>query len=256
MSMRRLASVVIGVGMQVSVAMPSAWAADGGTAEAAETAAADMTRERILQEIETARVADPELAQEMERQLELLESGELTLEALEREGALGGPPVDLSGGEGPLPMPVVIGPDGQGTPPDPRFQAVESDPRMQELREQFESGQLTEDQARERVFEVLRDHGIDPMEGREWDHPEGGLRDGMTPEHREEFERMWESMTPEAREQMERMHDGQEHEFEAPMREFDAPMHEYEVPAYEAPEQTHEMPPYDPSQQPEQQMPQ
>ena len=254
MAMRWIVGVMVGVGMTAFCVMPSAWAADGDTAEAAQPGAPELTHEQILQDIEATRVTDPELAQEMERQLELLDSGELTVDELERDRVLGAPAGEFpTGGE--LPMPGVIGlpVEGGTTSQDPRVQEVQSDPRMQELREQFESGQLTEDQARERVFEVLRDHGIEPAEGREWDHEAG-----ESLEHREEMERAWEQMAPEAREQMERVfeHDGErpemerefgtpEREFEMPSHEYEAPMREYEAPMYEAPERPSEMPEHD-----------
>jgi len=138
---------------------------------------------------------------------------------------------------------------------DPRFQEVHNDPRMQELRDQFESGQMNEGQARDRMFEILRDHGIEPADGREWE--QGG--------HQEGFERAYEQMSPEAREQMERMFEGEhpamerelgtfermyesperlyespermyestEHEYEAPTREFETMQREYEAPTME-----------------------
>ena len=251
MAMRWIVGVMVGVGMTAFCVMPSAWAADEDTAEAAQPGAPELTHEQILQDIEATRVTDPELAQEMERQLELLDSGELTVDELERDRVLGAPAGEFpTGGE--LPMPVVIGPPVEGgtASQDPRVQEVQSDPRMQELREQFESGQLTEDQARERVFEILQDHGIEPSEGHELDRPEGEFKEGMTREfeHREEMERALEQMAPEAREQMERLYEGPEmegHEYEAPVHEYEAPMREYEAPMYEAPERPSEMPEHD-----------
>jgi len=241
MAMRWIVGVMVGVGMTALGVMPSAWAADGDAAEAAQPGAPGLTHEQILQDIEATRLTDPELAQEMERQLQLLESGELTVEDLERDRALGlGAPAGELPTGGELPMPVGIGPPVEGgtTSQDPRVQAVQSDPRMQELREQFESGQLSEDQARERVFEILRDHGIEPAEGREGNHEEG-----ESLEHREEMERAWEQMAPEAREQMERLYEGREHEFEMPSHEYEAPMREYEMPEHGIPTPEHDMEP-------------
>lgn len=213
--------------------IPSASAAD------TEAASADATldgagREHILQTIEATRASDPELAAEMERQFELMETGEAPRETSgdilgDRLGApeLIGPPVDTSG----------------------NFEEVQADPRMQDIHQQFEGGQLSEDQAREKMFDVLRDHGIEPNDGHEWEHQgehgEGLERafEHMSTEGREHMESMERETGPmermverESMESMERMveHESMEHEVESPEREFEAPMRESEAPVRES----------------------
>ena len=236
MRMRWMAVLVMLVSI-LGLAPTNASAANGDTAEAAEVARPDMNREQILQTIETTRQTDPELAAEMERQLELFDSGELDLQDHDTLT----PPSESADGL-PSGAPELIGPPVEtgGSGQDPRFEAVQSDPRMQELHERFESGELTEDEAREQVFDILRDHGIEPDNGREWEHPEGAFEHGLELERGEGFEHM----APEAREQLEhdmleRTYETLEHEYEAPAHEYETLEHEYEAPAYEyeAPEQ-------------------
>lgn len=280
MGMRgRMSAVFIIVMMGVS--LPSvAWAADG-TVEAAQPTGSLETagREQILQAIEAARQDDPELAREMEQQLQLLESGQLDPRTLEITGTelthgTSPQPGELPGGT-PLPMPVVdgggslIGPGGgtgDSLPPEARkeleelFQQGTGDPNSEKDRE-----------LREKAGEILEKYGVEPREmeaghegkgeyGRESSHEFGaGLERG------EGFERVLEQMAPEAREQMER-HFGQEREqmegmqrefesaertFEAPTRDYEAtprevesPSREYEAPTheYEAPAREYETP--------------
>ena len=82
MGMRSMLGVV-GLGLGLFLALPSAWAADDeSTAEAAPvptTGVDHPSREQILQAIEETRLTDPELAAEMENQLNLFEAGELDL---------------------------------------------------------------------------------------------------------------------------------------------------------------------------------
>jgi len=227
MGMRSYGGAFAVVSVGLFLIIPSAWAADDETAEAAVT---DAARQHLLETIEATRQTDPALANEMERQLDMLDAGELRLSG-DQDEALGAPALDGErlggvGGDGLLVGPPVEG--GGLSEHDPRVQQVQSDPRMQEIREAYESGQLTESQALERTFEVLRDHGMEPAEGREWDH------EGMT---HEGFERAYERMAPEAREQMERLfeHEGErpgmEHEaferyLESPERSTESPEHE------------------------------
>ena len=243
----RVTSGILGLSMGVLLAIPSVCAADADpTAEAAQAPTSDATHDQILQAIETTRQTDPELAVEMENQLKLLDAGEFAPQAPTTDtglalgapqagpqavtgrrladtlpnGGLVGPPVDAGG-------PVsggLIGPPTEGGTPhgqDPRFDQVQADPRMQQVREQFEAGNLSEDQAREKIVEVLKDHGIEPNNGHEWDHEgvagEGTLREGLGHEfERGGFERALEHMAPEAREQMERL--SGEHATEGPER--------------------------------------
>lgn len=225
--------VMVGVGILcLSRGGTVAWAADGGsdTAEAAQIgtdpigaqAGADAVHEQMLQDIEASRQTDPELAAEMEHQLELFESGELDLrqshDAQEGGFALG-TPVNDGGVTVPQGGPALLGrPGEEDRSMDTRFQQVQSDPRMQELRQQMESGGLSEGQAREQVFEILREHGLEPNNGREWDREgmshegmrsEGVMREGagLERERAGGFERALEHMAPDAREQMERVYD-------------------------------------------------
>lgn len=243
MAMRRLIGL-LGVGLTIMVPLiPSAFAADGDTAEAApieamavDSPTQDASREHILQEIEATRQTDPELAEVMEEQLKLLEeSGRATLSTSDtgttattsnpfgQWGQGEAATANSLGAPGLLGPPIEIGPQGQpiGQPGEQEglndqqrglFEQVQADPRMQQVREQFEGGQLSEQQAREKVFEVLRDHGIEPNNGREWEQ-EGMRGEGMTQEgvrgelgeRGEGFERAFERMDPNAREQMERL---------------------------------------------------
>ena len=283
MGMRGTAAAFI---MMIGLFLPSttAWAANGdGVAEAApsETSVGleHATRDQILQTIDATRQADPELAAEMERQLQMLESGQLdprTLEITGMELTHGASPQrgELPGGT-PLPMPVVdgggrlIGSEGgtgDSLPPEARkeleelFRQGTGDPNSEKDRE-----------LREKAGEILEKYGVEPREmeaghegkgeyGRESSHEFGpGLERG------EGFERALEQMAPEAREQMER-HFGQEREqmegtqrefesaertFEAPTRDYEAtprevesPSREYEAPTheYEAPAREYETP--------------
>lgn len=250
-AMHRMGRIGVSLGLLLGFASP-AWAAD----DAAEAASAttDASREQILQTIETTRQTDPALAEEMERQLGLMDSGDLKLSLPEGESdrtTLGGPEA--------LGAPGLIGPPGEDDQSggDPRFQAVQSDPRMQAVREQFEAGNLTEGQAREQVFEVLRDYGIEPAGGREWEHGQGSQDgEGKT---QEGFERAWEHMSPEAHEQMERLYEqgGERSEgerqtfermFESIERQYESPEHEattgtreYEAPTHEVGSTTREV---------------
>jgi hypothetical protein len=273
---------LLAVGMTMVMAAAVAWAADEGapgTVEAAQVGElTDASRDQILRTIEATRQTDPELAAEMERQFDLMESGQFDprVPAHDVAGAEAGQRLDGEADPRLIGPPVeLIGPpvEGGGYPnEDPRFQEVQSDPRMQAIREGYEAGRLTEDQAREGVFEVLRDHGVEPDNGREWERHEW---DGAAPDER--LDRAWEHMSPEAREQMERLYEhegertemnremferefgasaehsfeGPERAYEAPVREYEAPMREYEAPvresetperAYEAPEHEYQAP--------------
>ncbi len=240
------------------VTSPLAWAADDeGTVEAAQTEVAPTTREHILQAIEDTRQTDPELAREMEAQLELLNTGELSppsLEAPETGLSLGAPPTDVSSSsnvprsQGFMGSTPLGGDNTNLSERDRLFMQVQSDPRMEDVRRQFEGGQISPDQAREKVFDVLRDYGIEPNEGREWGSAEGrmmngeGFREGLGMESHPGGERSWEQMSPEAREQMERffghegdspedrpemMHEGFDREMGTSERYFEGRENEY-----------------------------
>jgi hypothetical protein len=258
---------VAGLALGVFLALPSAWAADDeSTAEAAQvpTAVEHPTRDQILQAIEETRLTDPELAAEMENQLQLLDSGELDLSAeggvphgttQEGDVTLGGsnrapigfvgPPVDEQG-EG---MPSYMTPELQG--------------QLGSVFDRVAAGELTEQEARAQADAILREHGIEvhDIEVQDLDRGAG-------------FERAYmEQMSPEAREQMERFfseHEATEqptfdremferefstfeaptHEYEAPTYEYEAPMHEYEAPQFEQPEYEPQGYDYQPPQSP------
>jgi len=269
---------VVGMGVALLLVTPSAMAADESTAEAAQLEAPQFqpdvthpTREQILQAIEDTRQTDPELAAEMENQLELLESGELNL------GAEGGVPggttqENIAGG---LPGGGLVGPpvdgdlnqQGNYLPPEVRAQ-------LEQLFQEKGTGDPSKDAAvRAEAEQILREHGIEPPnwehEG-DWEHEEGQWQG----DHGEGFERAYfEQMSPEAREQMEQFfseHEASEqptmdretfereystfeaptHEYEAVTHEYEAPTHEYEAPEFEQYE--YEPPEYDyqPPQQP------
>ncbi len=221
---------VVGMVLMVCWAGPSGWAADESTVDAVvDGEADDLNREQILQTIEATRQTDPELAAEMERQFESMDAGHAPLTAAELQGlptsaeattgrgadaagALSGSGRNLQGApqvsrgdasQGGTTLETAQAGGGRmgGAPQDPRFNEVQADPRMQELHRQVEGGQLSDTQARERVFDILRDHGIQPDNGREWESHGGGGPGN---------ERAWEHMAPEAREQMERLfgHEG------------------------------------------------
>jgi len=288
----RMMMGVFGIGVLLTMSsVPSAWAADGdATAEAAsvepiavDTPAiehadtTDTTREQILQEIEAVRHTDPELAAEMEHQLELLESGELDLTEGTRDAALTAPTtggttlnVPTLQGAGRLPRTEMIGPPVGGTGGMPDYMTPELREQLFNVFDGVGRGELTEEQARGQAEAIMREHGIDPREmGQghegawedrgEWDRPVVG----EPGEPFEGVERAWEQMSPEAREQMERFFEGSEHEmsgrefegatrefeaatreYEAATREYEAPTHEYEAPQheYEAPQHEYEAP--------------
>lgn len=244
MEMRWLTGAV-GIGFGLCLSITPAMAASDSTAEAAPVEGRDAGVEQIRSAIEATRQTDPELAKEMETQLHLMETGQISREELTKDaqghegsresqfsmlqaggtssGSVGslqtdvtggaqarggidrrmiGPPVDMGKGDGGL-----IGPPHEGgSNGNPKLKEVESDPRMQELRQQVESGQLSEGQARERVFEVLRDHGVEPNNEREWERGAGNGQDavGRESERGQGTERGMERMAPQAREQMER----------------------------------------------------
>ena len=259
---------VLGIGLSMCCVVPPALAVDDeGTAEAAQAGLSETSREQILQQIELTRQTDPELAAEMEKQLQLLESGELdlTAEGVDHargtfgagtptgtgntsttfsstlpSGGLVGPPVDIGGG----------GVPGDNLPPEVRAQ-------LEQLFQEKGTGDPAKDAAvREEAEKILREHGIDPREIGPGEHMSPEALEHMSPEG-------LEHMSPEAREQMEQFFS--EHEageqptmdretFEREFGTYEAPIHEYEAPPeFEQPE--YEMPPapeydYQPPQQP------
>lgn len=260
--------VVVGLALIQLFLVPTCWAADGGAAEAAEVAVPDAASVEHIREAIQAET-DPELRQAMEEQLELLESGQLDLQTLERDRlTLGAPPI-VTDGTGATGGGFPGGQSqGESLPPEVRAQ-------LEQLFQEKGTGDPARDAAvRAEAEQILREHGIDPREmglghegewEREGSHWQGDRGEG--------FERAYlEQMSPEAREQMERFFTEQEvgehsevnreafqqefetfqreyeattnqyeaptHEYEAPVNEYEAPTHEYEAPTheYEAPE--------------------
>lgn len=268
--------VVVGLALIKLFLVPTCWAADGGSAEAAEVAVPDAASVEHIREAIQAET-DPELRQAMEEQLQLLESGQLDLQTLERDRlTLGAPPIvtdgtGATGGGRPggqlIGPPVEIGTGGQGQgeslPPEVRAQ-------LEQLFQERGTGDPARDAAvRAEAEQILREHGIDPREmgpghEGEWER-EGSYWQG---DRGEGFERAHlEQMSPEAREQMERFFSEQEvgehsevnretfqqdfetfqREYEATTNQYEAPTHEYEAPVneYEAPTHEYEAPEYD-----------
>ena len=246
------------------VGWPSVWAAEETTAETATRSMSEVDREHVLQSIEATRQTDPELAAEMEQQLQLLNSVGLSLQDLEgadRGMALGAAPGagELTGGlpgATSVPMPVVDTGRGQIGPPGDRSTSGESLPpeARKELEALFQQGtgdpnSEKDRELREQAHEILERYGIDPREMGPDREDHGEMFQGS--------ERAWEQMAPEAREQMERFYGGREaesfgrdaashgveregmtseraseaptHEHEGATREFEAPTHEYEA---------------------------
>ena len=268
----RLMLGVVGLGLGLFLALPSAWAADESTAEAAQvptgvtepTGATEPTHEQILQAIEATRQTDPELAAEMENQLELFESGELDLRA---EGGV--PHGTTQEGDVTLGVSGGIPNAGEGMP---SYMTPELREQLGNVFDRRAGGELTEEQARSQAEAIMQEHGIDPREmGLGHEDTEGQWQD----DRGEGFERAYmEQMSPEAREQMERFfsdheageqptmdreaferefgtfeaptheYEGTVREYEAPAFEYEAPTHEYEAPIheYEAPDQEYEAP--------------
>lgn len=242
---------VFGMGLLLTMSsVPSAWAADGDdAAEAAsvEPVAVEFDRAHILQEIESVRQTDPELAAEMESQLQLLESGELDLTEGARDVALTAPttgdttlnaPTLRGAGGFPsgtlgLGAPELIGPPVEGTTGGmPDYMTPELREQLFNVFDGVGRGELTEDQARGQAEAIMREHGIDPREigpGHERDG-EGwgrGIDDGSVQfdrdfeqgeDYKASMEHAFEQMSPEAREQMEKFFEGHEGTSE---REFD-----------------------------------
>ena len=239
----RLAVGLVGLVISTFLALPPVHAADeDATAEAAQVESPDthdVTREQILQEIDATRETDPELAAEMERQFQQWESGELDLTA-ERQVAFEGSTANAGQG-----TPELIGPpvDGGTTGTMPSYMTPELRDQLFQVYDGVANGQVSEQEARAKAEEIMREHGIDSREmGRGYE--------GTEQEHREAFERAMEQMSPEAREQMEKFFEGREVEYremgqgveghEMERGEFETMQREYELAAPEAPQREFE----------------
>jgi len=257
MGMRWVMWVVAGIGLGLLFVIPSVRAADG---DAAQAAVSDVNRDQVLQTIEATRQSDPELAAEMERQLELMEAGEEVegperaaehlreaISHLETEGkteeatrlneVLG----KLERGEitpeqCQLEAREILGEDFEAFERDDllvgppvevgtgEYLPPEARAQLEKLFQEKGTGDPTKDaHVREEAERILREYGI---EHPDWEH-EGEWEKGDRKEH----------MSPEAREQMERFH---EYEHPEVYREtFEREPGTIER-AYEAPERTYE----------------
>jgi len=252
-----MAGIIVGLLLSFnSVNTPASWAADEDAVEAAQVETPEVTVEHIRAAIEAE--TDPELREAMEDQLELLESGQLDFQTLERELALGappgpgetrggfvGPPVDVGAGTG------TTGSGGNYLPPEARAE-------LEKIFSQGTGDPSKDGHLREQAEQVLEKYGVEhtemtsPREAFEqWERSEEGQRVDsatreqyreMSEQYQAEFEQrgegferaMTEHMAPEAREQMERFmseHEMTQHEapqYEAPTHEYEAPTREYE----------------------------
>ena len=155
--------------------------------------------DQITQHIDVIRQADPALAQDMEHQLQVVESGVSS----QRRSK------DQNGSEAPSSLGKTMGGSADETTlrkhaeeevlEDPRFQQAFSDPRLRELRQQAQFGELSEEQVRKRVMEILHDHGIEPEHQQDLARSGDGKLEGLS----RKFE-LGERL-PEASEQIERL---------------------------------------------------
>ena len=282
MGMRAM-MLVLGVGLCAVSFVPSVWAADEHTAEAAEAGSPSEVTPLDVEQLRSAVAAEPdsELREAMQEQLELLESGQLDLE---RELALGAPELGTPAGG----APDLISPPVNGdTSHMPSSMTPELREQLFNVYEQVAAGGLSEQEARTQAEGILREHGVDPSEmgGPEHDREFGEQQykeafermspealEHMSPEAREQMEQyreqaeQYREQAEQYREQMEQNYSAPEHEFEAMTHEYEATTHEYETPTHEyeattheyeapepmdAPEGAQEAPEYDAPEQPE-----
>lgn len=276
--------MTVGMGLMLGLCMglPRVWAADEAIAEASTLSFSEADRSQLLQSIEATRQSDPELATEMEQQLRLLESGELSHQDLALDArpagelAVGAVPglAELPGGLAgatPLPMPVVdIGGDRLSPPGGGQSGGEHLPPEARrELEELFQQGtgdpsSPKDRELREKANEILEKYGVEAHEF------EGHHEGGQPGEGPGVPERAWEQMAPEAREQLERLYGGREAEAsghetfgrevegggieldgrasermnDTPTREHETSSREFEAPTreYEAPSHEYEAP--------------
>lgn len=176
MGMRGIAAGLV-VGLSFLLISPSCWAADGDVAEAApltETSATSLDVDHIRAEIEATRLTDPELAEEMAEQLELVESGQLSYEAITQEASrstegsatgssLSGERLAGTGGEM-MGTPFTggfRGSSGETTRQgDPAYMTPELRAALQDVYDQVQGGTLSEGDARARAESILSEHGV------------------------------------------------------------------------------------------------
>lgn len=227
--------IVVGLAVCLCVTGP-AWAEEasgealGGAAEAADAMTAPETSQPGFSEQDVAalrdrinRETDADLRELMEQELDQLVAGNSDLRLSDVEGSRLAPDAlllpDGRPAEGLFLGPPAEGGTGGTMAHDPAFEAVQSDPRMQELRAGFEAGALNEGQAREQMFEILRDHGIEPDQGREWQRSEsetgaGNYREGSS-------EAMHEGSQGDSHDAFERLFEGHASETMT-FREYDS----------------------------------
>ena len=148
----------IGIGVCAWVIAAFGQETDRGMVEAAQTPSNDAVREQqILQAIESVRQSHPELADHARPDRSMPDAG-----------AADSHPHTARAAEGGLSVFIEQRPSGpsqrRGDHPlirDVTFEQIEADPRMQTLREQFESGQLSETDAKNQMLEILREYDRD-----------------------------------------------------------------------------------------------
>jgi len=214
------------------VGMPASWAADEDAAEAAQVETPEVSVEHIRAAIEAE--TDPELREAMADQLELLESGQLDFQTLEREVALGAPPGPGETSRGFVGPPVDIRAGGGTTEGGGNYLPPEARAELEAIFSRRTGDPSKDGHLREEAEKVLEKYGVErtemtsPREAFEqWEQSEQGQRTDsatreqyreMSEQYQTEFEQrggleqrgegferaMTEHMAPEAREQMER----------------------------------------------------
>jgi hypothetical protein len=243
------------LGVMLGVVLTAPAAGLAADAEAAQGQLTEVGRQEILQTIEQTRLTDPELAAEMEQQLQLLEAGQLNLTAegnapSHAEGDGTAAPnqettsaTNLSG--------ATLGATAEG---GLRLEGGEELPpeALKELEELFSQGtgdpnSEVDRELREKAEEIFEKYGIEPpdFEGHEGDWEQN--RDQWESMGHEQWgAEQWGSESAPMESSTEapmREYESVMPEYEAPTQEYEAPTHEYEAPTYEAP--TYEAPTYE-----------
>jgi hypothetical protein len=143
-----VATVIVGMVMASAV---SAEPMDPMDREVAQVEAEAQLRDAI----EEARTSDPELALVLEDQLAQVQRGGIdAVQSDEMDLSLGVDSEMFADAGFSGPMGAMTG--------DPLLDSLDQDPRMAQLREQYDGGELSEDQARDKLFALMREHGVDP----------------------------------------------------------------------------------------------
>lgn len=267
MGMRGIAAGLV-VGLSFLVISPFCWAADGDAAEAApltETSATSLDVDHVRAEIEATRATNPELAEVMEEQLGLVESGQLSYEAITQEAgrstegsatgsSLSGERLAGTGGEM-MGTPLTggfRGSSGETTRQgDPAYMTPELRTALEDVYDQVQGGTLSESDARARADSILSEHGVteamtSPREAFEqWERSAEGQNTSheMVEQYREQaeqYQREFEQHGGTSDEQPE----GQSREYETSHESYEA-SHESDTPTRESESMTHEAPTYD-----------